>query len=384
MRLIPVPSSGPAAWLATLLLVPLLAGCGGHVQPGAAPTGQTPAALTAEPPERSTGSVPVGTSAEAVEADLLVTASRPLTAAEQSAIRVTTGVQAVHPVDTGTVTVAGHQVQVLGVEPAQFRRWAPTATRLSDPLWTAIAAGQVSSTSDASTNLGLTLGSTLQVAGTALRLGAIAAMGLPGYDLTVSAPVGRGLGLTPGAALLVSAPTADLAALRNRLAAATPIGVSVALLRDSAPAAIGARSFLPSARIAQMVATATAQTGKPYVWGATGPASFDCSGLVGYAFAAIGVTVPRTSQQLWLSGPKIPSAQAQSGDLLFWSNDPAAPGDIDHVAIYLGGGQMVSAPHTGDIVHISSVPGRNFRGVVRPDPARALRVGGPMWAGRLS
>lgn len=76
----------------------------------------------------------------------------------------------------------------------------------------------------------------------------------------------------------------------------------------------------------------------------------------------------------------MPSADARAGDLLFWANDPQAPTDIDHVAIYLGGGMMVSAPHTGDVVHVAPVYGTNFRGVVRVDPAAAAAVGGAMWA----
>ena len=321
-----------------------------------------------------------GVAGDAVEADLLVTATRPLTPAEQQTITAFAGVRAVQALATGTVTVAGRQVSVLGVAPAAFRSWTQPATRVSDALWASLAGGELTSTVEASSNLGLPLGSTQPIGGARLRVGALASTGLPGYDLTVSTQVGQQLGLTPDAGLLVSAPQADLAALRRRLAAATPVGVSVALLRASAPGAVPAGGFLPSSAVAAMVAAATAQTGKPYVWGATGPGSFDCSGLVGFAFAAIGVAMPRTSQQLWLTGPQIPAAQAQSGDLLFWANDPTAPTDLDHVAIYLGGGQMVSAPQTGEVVHVGPVPARNFRGIVRPDPRRAGQVGGPMWS----
>ena len=367
----------------------LLGGCGSQSPAGSAATSRAalsvplasgPAVSAAPVAVPALPAMSAGVAGDAVEADLLVTATRPLTPAEVQTVSAVPGVQAVHPVDTGTVPLGAHRVSVLGVVPATFRQWTPTATRLSDPLWASVAAGEMSSTVDASTNLALPLGSTQPVGGALLRLGALAAIGLPGYDVTVSTLVGQRLGLTPGAALLVSAPKADLVALRNRLAAATPVGVSVALLRSAAPAATATGGFLPNARVAAMVAAATAQTGKPYVWGATGPGSFDCSGLVGFAFAAIGVAMPRTSQQLWLTGPQIPANQAQSGDLLFWANDPTAPGDLDHVAIYLGGGQMLSAPRTGDVVHVSAVPPRNFRGIVRPDPRRAGQVGGPMWA----
>jgi cell wall-associated NlpC family hydrolase len=82
---------------------------------------------------------------------------------------------------------------------------------------------------------------------------------------------------------------------------------------------------------------------------------------------------------MWLAGPHIRPQDARPGDLLFWANDPAAPQDIDHVALYLGNGQMVAAPHTGDVVHVSPVYSNNFQGVVRIDPAAATRLGGPLW-----
>ncbi len=66
---------------------------------------------------------------------------------------------------------------------------------------------------------------------------------------------------------------------------------------------------------------------------------------------------------------------AQPGDLLFWASDPNAPDDVDHVAIYLGAGKFVSAPHTGDVVHIGPFYGQGFRGVVRVDPANSSRLG---------
>jgi cell wall-associated NlpC family hydrolase len=77
----------------------------------------------------------------------------------------------------------------------------------------------------------------------------------------------------------------------------------------------------------------------------------------------------------------VPYAQARPGDLLFWAYDPTAPGFIDHVAIYLGGGQMIVAPHTGDVVRVRSVPMNHFMGVVRVDPGDAGAVSGPRWLG---
>ena len=377
-----------SATKATGRLLPLLvagltaAACGASparlaVPPPTVPQPVPGAGTPQAAPERR--AVSAGVAGQAVEADLLVTATHRLSSADLRTIRQMRGVVATEQVDTGVVVLHGHRVATLGVTPASFRRWTPTPTRRSDPLWASIARGELSADFDLSRNLKVPLGSTQSVHGSSLRLGALAAMGLPGYDLTVSTDVGHQLGLTRGTALLVSAPSQDLVALRGRLAAATPVGVSVALLRADAPSAVPAGGFLSNAQIQAVVQAATAQVGKPYVWGATGPRAFDCSGLVGYAFSTIGLTMPRTSQQLWLSGPHIDANQAHAGDLLFWANDPADPANIDHVAIYLGNGLMVSAPHTGDIVHIASIPGQNFRGLVRPDPRRAALIGGPTW-----
>jgi len=92
--------------------------------------------------------------------------------------------------------------------------------------------------------------------------------------------------------------------------------------------------------------------GDPYVYGAEGPKEFDCSGLVQYVFQGLGVkNVPRTSSEQWRWVTKISYAQLQPGDLVFsqW------PGDGDpqpgHVAVYVGDGQIIEAPHTGESVH---------------------------------
>ena len=118
-----------------------------------------------------------------------------------------------------------------------------------------------------------------------------------------------------------------------------------------------------------------AQKGKPYVWGAAGPNSFDCSGLVQYSFAAAGIYMPRVSQQQWFAGPHINVADARPGDLLFWHNDPTDLSNIDHVAIYAGNGMMLVAPHTGDFVKYVPVGMTNFAGVVRVDPGIAGQIG---------
>ena len=98
--------------------------------------------------------------------------------------------------------------------------------------------------------------------------------------------------------------------------------------------------------------------GLPYVWGGgniNGPSGggFDCSGLTSHAvFAATGITLPRTSETQWHVGTEIPLQLARPGDLLFGNWQAGGPG---HVAIYIGGGQMVHAPTTGDVVRVGTV-----------------------------
>jgi cell wall-associated NlpC family hydrolase len=91
------------------------------------------------------------------------------------------------------------------------------------------------------------------------------------------------------------------------------------------------------------VAFAYAQLGKPYQWGATGPGSYDCSGLVQAAWAAAGVTIPRDTYQQWAALPHIATSAIQPGDLLFYDG-------IGHVAMYVGGGYIIDAPQTGMVV----------------------------------
>jgi cell wall-associated NlpC family hydrolase len=98
----------------------------------------------------------------------------------------------------------------------------------------------------------------------------------------------------------------------------------------------------------QAVAAALTRLGDSYVWGATGPAYFDCSGLMQWAYARAGVSLPRTSQEQATVGAAVPSlAQAQPGDLVIYGYD------AHHVGMYIGNGKVVHAPHTGDVVRIA-------------------------------
>lgn len=99
---------------------------------------------------------------------------------------------------------------------------------------------------------------------------------------------------------------------------------------------------------------ALAQRGKPYVWGAAGPDSYDCSGLTLQAWRKAKVKLPRVTREQYTQGKHVPTGQAKRGDLLFWSSDGSA-GGIHHVAIDLGGGKMVEAQQTGVPVKTSSI-----------------------------
>jgi cell wall-associated NlpC family hydrolase len=90
----------------------------------------------------------------------------------------------------------------------------------------------------------------------------------------------------------------------------------------------------------QAVAFAYAQLGKPYEWGATGPDDYDCSGLVQAAWAAAGVSIPRTTYEQWSDLPHIPMSDLEAGDLILYNGE-------SHVAIYVGDGYIIDAPHTG-------------------------------------
>jgi peptidoglycan DL-endopeptidase CwlO len=91
------------------------------------------------------------------------------------------------------------------------------------------------------------------------------------------------------------------------------------------------------------IAFAYAQLGKPYLWGATGPGSYDCSGLVESAWASAGIMIPRTTYEQWAALPHVPLSNLQPGDLLFFDG-------IGHVSIYVGGNMFIDAPQTGEFV----------------------------------
>ena len=117
----------------------------------------------------------------------------------------------------------------------------------------------------------------------------------------------------------------------------------------------GVAAALPPGVARTAIDFAVAETGKPYVWGATGPSSYDCSGLMLRAFQRAGVILPRVSRDQYGAGGHVPVAQAQAGDLLFWAYDSSDPDSIHHVALYLGDGKVMEARQSGVPLGVRSV-----------------------------
>lgn len=116
----------------------------------------------------------------------------------------------------------------------------------------------------------------------------------------------------------------------------------------------------PSSAAARAVAYARAQLGKPYVWSAEGPSSFDCSGLTMMAWRSAGVSIPRTSRQQFTIGRHVSQSDLEPGDLVFFGSP------IHHVGMYVGNGTMIEAPYTGQVVRFHSINRSDYAGATRP------------------
>jgi cell wall-associated NlpC family hydrolase len=126
------------------------------------------------------------------------------------------------------------------------------------------------------------------------------------------------------------------------------------------------RAGAPSGAAARAVAFARRQLGKPYLWGASGPGSYDCSGLVMTAYRSAGVWLPRVSRAQWHAGARVGLGDLAPGDLVFFAYNTGNPGSIHHVGMYIGGGAMIEAPYSGARVRVASIGRRDYIGAVRP------------------
>ncbi|MDX3071699.1 C40 family peptidase [Streptomyces sp. MI02-7b] len=144
------------------------------------------------------------------------------------------------------------------------------------------------------------------------------------------------------------AAAAKAAEARESATASRSAGRTALAGSASAPSVASVSSSAASGSVASVLSFLKAQVGKPYVYGATGPSAYDCSGLTQAAFRTIGVELPRTSQAQSTFGTQVPVSEVQPGDLLFWGG----VGSAYHVAVYVGDGQYLDAanPSKGVVI----------------------------------
>jgi len=132
--------------------------------------------------------------------------------------------------------------------------------------------------------------------------------------------------------------------------AAEPVAADAAPVAESeeAAAAEPTSSAAPPSRYGGVVGVAMQYLGVPYRWGGADPSGFDCSGFIMYVYAQVGVSLPHYTGAQWGMGVAVSQSDLQSGDLVFFNG-------LGHAGIYIGGGQFVHAPHTGDVVKVSGM-----------------------------
>lgn len=149
-------------------------------------------------------------------------------------------------------------------------------------------------------------------------------------------------------------------ARQQQLAAAAAAALQSQSLTPTAPTPAVEHYAGNAAQVALQVAKE--QLGKPYVWGAAGPDSFDCSGLTLYAYGKAGISLPHYTGDQWNVGRHVSESELQPGDLVFFEQN------LGHMGMYVGNGQFIHAPHTGDVVKISPLAGwyqSEYAGAVR-------------------
>jgi peptidoglycan DL-endopeptidase CwlO len=322
------------------------------------------------------------------QADLLVVAPFSLSGQVLATVSRQPGITSADPIEAARVEINGAQEAVLGVDPSTFRGYAAGPTAASDPLWQGVADGGIAVSYTMGTLDRLTLGGGVTVTGRQqerLRVVAFGTVGIGGVDAVVSDSVARSLGMPAANAMVVSAPPASTTSLAARIKQVVPPGTAVVPLvtQVTEPSAAGITppggtaggGAMTAAQLTAALRAAESRQGLPYVWGAAGPGSFDCSGLVQWSFAQAGVRMPRVAADQARTGPAVPVSQLEPGDLLFYRTDPTAPGYISHVAIYLGHGWMIQAPQPG--LRVQVVPanfGSQFAGAIRVYPRIAADV----------
>ena len=362
-----IPATRPAPATITGPVVPMLGGnADGAGKPITIPVARTSA--TASTSTRAARPGLVAPLRGLRQADLLVVAPFSLSRQVLAAVARQPAVTAAEPIEAARIHINGAYAAVLGVDPSTFRSYAAPSMAASDRLWQGVAGGGLAVSYTMGTLDRLSLGGQVTVSGRQperLPVVAFGTVGIGGVDAVVSNSTARSLGMPAGNAIVVNAAPASVAALAARIKDVLPRGAAVEPLitevtRPGSALAVGTTP--PGASVSGDAMTVTQLTaalraaesrrGLPYSWGAAGPAAFDCSGLVQWAFAQARVSMPRVAADQARAGPAVPVSQLQPGDLLFYHTDPTDPGYISHVAIYLGQGWMIQAPQPGMDVQV--------------------------------
>jgi cell wall-associated NlpC family hydrolase len=358
----------------------------------AVPAGLVPPATATVP---ALGHPAVAPLRRSVQPGLLVVAPAALPAGLLAAVRKLPGLTAAESVEAFRLKVNGADTAVIGADPSVFRSFAAPRTGAATALWQGVADGGIALSYTMGKLDQIKAGGSVVAAGATSRklaVSALGTLGIGGVDAVVSDATAKALGAPSGNALVISVEAADFAADSAAVKKLLPRGAGLEPLATLVPGAKGGTGSVdgapvgagsagstgaPSAAIGVMLQAALSRLGLPYVWGGSGPSTFDCSGLVQWSFARAGIAMPRVAADQALAGPSVPVSQLAPGDLLFYHTDPTAPGYISHVAIYLGNGQMIQAPEPGENVEVVPAAfGSEFAGAVRVSPAQAAAVAG--------
>jgi cell wall-associated NlpC family hydrolase len=387
-RSVPRTSTAPARSASPV--VPMLGGSvAGSGTPIKIPVAR--ASVAASTSSRSGKSVPVSPLRGLKQADLLVVAPFSLSRHVRATVAGQPGVTGTEPIEAAKIKVNGAYAAVLGVDPSSFRSYAAPSAAAAGKLWQGVANGGMAVSYTMGTLDKLSLGGPVTVSGRRqeqLPVVAFGTVGIGGVDAVVSDSVARSLGVPAENALVVSAPPAQVASLVARIKAVLPRGAGVEPLVTvvtrpggppvgTIPGVTVSGGGMSAAQLTAALRAAESRRGLPYVWGAAGPKSFDCSGLVQWSYAQAGVAMPRVAADQARTGLAVPVSQLQPGDLLFYHTDPTDPGYISHVAIYLGNGWMIQAPQPG--MNVEVVPASfdsQFAGAVRVYPRVASALAG--------
>jgi cell wall-associated NlpC family hydrolase len=380
-----LPTASPARSRQTEAVVPLL---GGNVDGSGTPV--PVASTSAVASTEKARSAPVAPLRGLRQADLLVVAPFSLSAKVLATVSRQPAVTGAEPLEAAKIKINGTFTAVLGVNPSTFRSYADKSIASSNQLWQGVADGGVAVSYTMGTLDRLALGGKVTALGRTqqqLPVVAFGTVGIGGVNAVMSDTTARSLGVPASNAIVISASPASVPALTARIKKLLPSGAGIEPLvtlvsgtssAGTAPGIVASGGdAMTAAELTGALRAAESRRGLPYVWGAAGPSSFDCSGLVQWAFAQAGVAMPRVAADQARTGAAVPVGQLQPGDLLFYHTDPTDPGYISHVAIYLGNGWMIQAPQPGmDVEIVPASFGSEFAGAIRVYPRIAATLAG--------